>query len=286
MMTAKDIVAITMGTPYPVEIRILPSGGVIVRPAVGSNERRAMSGAERARKFRQSHKQPKPESVTEVVTPLRESVTKSNAATESNTETQSPSLPLSSPPSPPPSPSPGPPTPSAPTPAPPRPHTPGRRAHGHAPTHEEQPDLLPVESSESPTAKRKSAASAEAEKASSTPLPLDLRTAEFEKNWKLWCQYRTEMGQRDRTKPWTLLAAQATLRLCQKHGPGASCHAMTKALAGNWQGLHFDDPPRPQNGNGNAPQSTPDINDPTLHPAVRARLKAERDAQRLTAPIL
>ncbi len=87
-----------------------------------------------------------------------------------------------------------------------------------------------------------------AEAANRVMMPL-LASADFAQSWTRWRDYRTRRATHARVSSeaiaWTIDAAEAALRSCERHAESHGWPAVVAqidlAIAGNWQGLNFKD---------------------------------------------
>jgi len=91
-----------------------------------------------------------------------------------------------------------------------------------------------------------------AQEASLTPLPLDLASdAEVAALWRAWCEHRTHIAEREKTKPWTPRAAEMEIaniaKAIDQHGHEVVCTQIRTAISSSWQGLNLQNI-RPQFG--------------------------------------
>ena len=91
-----------------------------------------------------------------------------------------------------------------------------------------------------------------AQEANLTTLPLDLASdTEIVALWRSWCDHRTELAQREKTKPWTPRAAEMEIaniaKAVDQHGLEIVCVQIRTAISSSWQGLNLQNI-RPQFG--------------------------------------
>lgn len=135
-----------------------------------------------------------------------------------------------------------PPTPAADA---PKPELTGKEPEGTVPTQLTKP-TEPENKQERKSRESKQSIIAEnARLAGLEEIPPSLRTDEFCKIWREWCDYRTEMARLDVRKVWTPRAAKMTLAECEQHGAHNAVAAIQFSISRSYQGLVWrDEPPR------------------------------------------
>jgi hypothetical protein len=97
--------------------------------------------------------------------------------------------------------------------------------------------------------------------ANSEPLPAEVGGTLIGA-WADWCAHRSALAERDKSKPWTKVAARNELRnladAIRLHGAESVMMRVREALAGSWQGLNLSTW-RPTGGstNGSGPSTKP-----------------------------